>query len=284
VTEEEGISISLPHSHKSRKGMYQSPPSSRQTQGVRTIALVLVFELKVPFTVAFKIPFGVNFQPTYPFPPWTTIHGLLKAARGLSSERSDHGDWEFGLVVDEEGELIEDYVRIKKRQRGKEVKYGPTMVTRQLLYQPRYTVYMKCRHNDGGRLVEDTLEALKDPYCGFLYLGNSDSPVIIETEVIEGDDPLWIKANKRVARIIEARPERVDHVDSVIPRTAVEGCDPYDMPVRFFYTDKNVSSPREATRWHAKMRTFSMPPVGEGVDLDRPIRAYPIEGRNVVFA
>lgn len=233
------------------------------------MTLILVFQLKVPFSTSFKIPYGVNFQPTYPFPPWTTIHGLLKSVRGQSRERSDHGDWEFGLVVEVEGDIIEDFNRVAKALDGPEVLYGSTVVTRQILDRPIYTVYMKCRYDDGGELVEDTLKALKDPCCGLPVLGPSDSVVIIK---------------RRLLRIVEAAPVLVDHIDSVIPYAAVEGCEPYDMPVRFFYTDKNVTNPRKATRWHAKMRTFSMPPVGEGVDLNRPIRAYPIEGRNVVFA
>ncbi|MXV73924.1 CRISPR-associated protein Cas5, partial [Candidatus Poribacteria bacterium] len=52
---------------------------------------------------------------TYPFPPPTTLYGMLNAARGMPQDWSDDRDkWQVSLVIESSGESIQTFSKILK--------------------------------------------------------------------------------------------------------------------------------------------------------------------------
>ena len=80
---------------------------------------ILTFELICPFWSSFRNPSTVNVHVTYPFPPPTTLYGMLNAARGMPSDwHEDREAWQFALVIKYPGELVETFSKIMQTSRA----------------------------------------------------------------------------------------------------------------------------------------------------------------------
>ena len=225
---------------------------------------ILTFGLICPFWTSFRNPSTVNVHVTYPFPPLTTLYGMLNAARGMPQDwHDDRDEWQISLVVERSGQLIETFSKILKiyeEKRGKaevaEDRYGKavfdrTTVMRQKMIGVHYIVYLKSVET---QLIQ-AQRALLSPQWP-LYLGESDDLVDVLSP-----------------RIIDIEPILARRIHSILPGLA-EGCRLVKVPYRFV---------RQGKIWNVEQRLYSIPPEGEGIELDEGRSAYSIEGRNVIF-
>ena len=117
---------------------------------------ILTFGLVCPFWTSFRNPSSVNVHVTYPFPPPTTLYGLLNAARGMPQDwRGDRDEWQISLVIESSGESVQTFSKIlkiyeEKRPKAEVAKdrYGKavfnrTTVMRQKMIGVHYIAYLK---------------------------------------------------------------------------------------------------------------------------------------------
>lgn len=225
---------------------------------------ILTFGLICPFWASFRNSSAVNVHVTYPFPPPTTVYGLLNAARGMPQDwQQDRENWQISLVIESSGVAIQTFSKIMKIYEEKrpkaevaEDKYGKavfdrTTVMRQKMVGVHYTAYLKASEDE----LMKAQQALASPQWP-LYLGESDDLVDVLSP-----------------RIIEAEPISANHIHSILPDLA-EGCRLVKVPYRFI---------KQGTNWQVEHQLYSIPPEGESISLRQPKLAYLIEGRNIVF-
>ena len=225
---------------------------------------ILTCGLLCPFWASFRNPSTVNVHVTYPFPPPTTLYGMLNAARGMPQDWHDDRDkWQVSLVIESSGESIQTFSKILKiyeEKRSKadaaKDKFGKAFfykitVMRQKMIGVQYTAYFKAPED---QLIEGH-QALLSPHWP-LYLGESDDLVDVLSP-----------------RIIEVEPIPMKRIHSIIPGLEPD-CRLVKVPYRFVKQGKN---------WHVEQQLYSIPPKTEGIHLREPKLAYPIEGRNIVF-
>ena len=214
---------------------------------------ILTFGVIAPFWASFRQPQTVNVHITYPFPPPPTLYGMLNAARGKPQDWNDDRDnWQFSLIIEAKGQLLETFSRIFKTAREAGPLFERTILARQKLVKTHYTVYLQANET----LLLEAQNALCAPYWP-LYLGESD-------DVVDIVDP----------RIVESQPTEVQFAHSIIPGF-VEGCQLVNMPFRYTRIT--------AKQWQIERQIYSIPPHGESVTLTEPRLAYPIERRNIIF-
>lgn len=93
---------------------------------------VIRADLEVPFWCSFSEYGTVNIRPTYPFPPPTTLFGLIQnalqkpALHDLAEEEKkviahqyleNYSKLDFAVIIQEDGEKIDDYLNIHKGSR-----------------------------------------------------------------------------------------------------------------------------------------------------------------------
>lgn len=93
---------------------------------------VIRADLEVPFWCSFSEYGTVNIRPTYPFPPPTTLFGLIQNAlqkptlHDLNEEErkliapqylDNYSKLDFAIIIQENGEKIDDYLNIHKGSR-----------------------------------------------------------------------------------------------------------------------------------------------------------------------
>ena len=215
---------------------------------------ILTFGVLCPFWTSFRKPQTVNVHVTYPFPPPSTLYGMLNAARGKPQDWcADRENWQLSLVVESNGEFLETFSKIFKSAREPGSIFERTILMRQKLVKTQYTIYLKS-NND---LLVEAQKALNAPHWP-LYLGESDDVVDILTP-----------------RIVECQPTEAQQVHSIIPGF-VEGCQLVNMPTR--YTEAS----RE--QWQMERQIYSVPPEGEAIQVAESRLVYHIEGRNIIFS
>ncbi len=93
-------------------------------------------DLEVPFWCSFGDFSSLNIKLSYPCPPLPTLFGLIQNAMGMEALHTikdnklrkklvkkyvnDFNNLKFAIIINESGELIEDYVNIHKGSREKE--------------------------------------------------------------------------------------------------------------------------------------------------------------------
>lgn len=105
----------------------------------------LKFDLEVPFWCSFGDFSSLNIKLSYPFPPLTTLFGLIQNSLGkpaphIINEKSHYNSTienyvenfnhlSFSIIIREAGEKIEDFVNIHKgnRKDGYERDFGPKL-------------------------------------------------------------------------------------------------------------------------------------------------------------
>lgn len=97
---------------------------------------ILRVDLEIPFWCSFSEYGTVNIRPTYPFPPTTTLFGLIQNAlkkpalhnlneteRKLIAKHylNSYSQLNFAIIIRENGEKIDDYLNIHKGSRETEL-------------------------------------------------------------------------------------------------------------------------------------------------------------------
>jgi|GEM_PF-2700981 CRISPR-associated Cas5-like protein len=129
---------------------------------------ILRADLEVPFWCSFSEYGTVNIRPTYPFPPLTTIFGLIQNAlekpalhnldkderKGIARQYlNDYSKLDFGIVIREDGEKIDDYLNVHKGSRVLERKFENDILTNKLKNEIKKLDIPKERKKDVEKLI-----------------------------------------------------------------------------------------------------------------------------------
>ena len=129
---------------------------------------VLRANLEVPFWCSFSEYGTVNIRPTYPFPPLTTIFGLIQNAlkkpalhslnederKGIARQYlDDYLKLDFAIVIREKGEKIDDYLNIHKGSRVLERKFENEILTNNLKNEIEKLNISKERKKDVKKII-----------------------------------------------------------------------------------------------------------------------------------
>lgn len=132
---------------------------------------MIVLEISIKgYTASFRSPASMNYQESLPFPPPTTIAGIIGAATGREyfEAQSFCRDLSFGVHVQKNEGMAKDPWAIKKVKGGGR-SIGKAVVIREVIYRPKITLVIA---GPEGKLKEIE-EALADP-CFPLSLGRDD--------------------------------------------------------------------------------------------------------------
>ena len=130
---------------------------------------------------SFRMPASMRYQRTYLYPPRTTLLGLAGAALGLGEAELQevYDRYKVSVVLESYQGLVLDLWSITKI---KTTQNERSVVTRELIYRPEYTMYYfseEYSEQDLSRLSE----AFEDPAYP-LTLGRSDELVVASKPAI----------------------------------------------------------------------------------------------------
>ncbi|MDY6969416.1 MAG: CRISPR-associated protein Cas5 [Spirochaetota bacterium] len=257
----------------------------------------LRFKLETPYIVNFRKPFSTITILSYPFPPYTTVRGLLANALGL--ERDDYSlqdKFEISLKPLNEPERFQDMVLMKKLKPPADSKKRKDLMKKleehgfnlDILEKKERELYERVRRPEStsAPFVKEYVtsvecivyvlgeendlwtlkEAIKNPKRP-LYIGGSDDFVIL-SEV--DDRPIDIEEIERdeIDSIVRINGE-VEPID----KTRIIGRVPY----RFSVINKRK---RDYSREDA---VVAAPIPGETLKLKKRIRCFKVIDENVAF-
>ena len=209
--------------------------------------------LTVPFWCSFRMPYTINVNFSYPVPPPITLFGLIGCALGIPADSFELlSEVDIAVGLEEEGEIIETYSRIIKRDARTPDRR--TLLIRQKLLQPVYRLYLLA----GEELAEAVATRLADPAYP-LALGESD-------DLLEVDQVLVSSVEKEAVQIIDSiLPVDLDleptseHITSYLP----------------------IAFKRGKRDWKGvEYRSYY---VGQSLVLNQKIQAYIAGDKRVVF-
>lgn len=208
--------------------------------------------LNVPFWCSFRMPYTINVNFSYPVPPITTLYGLIGCALGLPADSFDLlAEVEISVGLEQEGELVETYSRIIKRD--PRTPDRRTLLIRQKLLQPTYRLYLLAE----APLAEEIATRLADPVFP-LALGESDD--IVEIDQIN---------------VYPAESELVKSVDSILPADLAEPSSDSNtayLPIAFKQGKRDWKG--------VEYRSYY---VGKQLALDQAVSAFKAGDKRVVF-
>ena len=167
----------------------------------------LKFDLEVPFWCSFGDFSTLNIKLSYPFPPLTTLFGLIQNSMGKLAVHSlnnsklekkvkkeyvdEFNNLKFAIIIKESGSFVEDYVNIHKGNREKE-KFENDL--KKLLQN-----FIKDDPNENE--IKNDLSVLKSyPFYNFLLDENNDEFEDVfnrindlNSNVIETVKAYWVK-------------------------------------------------------------------------------------------
>lgn len=209
---------------------------------------------------SFREPRGAKYQQTFWFPPKTTVIGFLGAALGLAPPdlESLYDQVYVGVVLHSWGGLARDLWGYTKLKRSDESETA--VVVRELIYEPRYIVYVTSNEPD---FLKKLQAALWDPVYPLRFGRGEDLALIRRApELIALQTPPtppilhwtllpFTLEERRCALESPARepPPRM-------PPRAVR------MPMRFHYKPKWVreADPKRDFRWMTEVFDWGVQP------------------------
>ncbi|HHF58030.1 MAG TPA: CRISPR-associated protein Cas5 [candidate division WOR-3 bacterium] len=124
----------------------------------------------------FRIPYTSLLMDTYPFPPKTTVIGMVGAAFGWKEEEflENIKKFGYGVIIERSGEIVKEVARIfgnlrRDKERGIYY-YEHKPVTKNMIYKPSYKVFLTSNEED---LINEATEKFYDPKY-VLGLGDSE--------------------------------------------------------------------------------------------------------------
>lgn len=254
----------------------------------------LKFKLETPYLVNFRKPFSTITLLSYPFPPYTTIRGLLANALGL--ERDDYNlqdRFEISLKPLTTPERTQDIVLMKKLKSN--------------LRSKEKTIIKKLDDNKGDLSVLSSEES--EIYEGLKYIRSTSAPFVKEFitpiscniyilgEESEINDlkkaienpfrPLYIGASDDFViasdlKIVDATETKHVEIDSIIRIN--ERTQPIDKKriigrVPYKFEAINVTK-RDYARQDV---VVAAPKPNTKLSLNEPVRCFEIEGDYVAF-
>lgn len=179
------------------------------------------------WTASFRYPMFISgFQPTLPFPPLSTIYGLLSAAKG---ELVTPKDTDFGFIFTSRGKAVdvETIYELSEPLRAKS-----NVCKREVLFEPELYLYIP---------KPEFADCLHKPYYPLLIGCSTELAVVEEIKEVE----LEQRSGVRLCSLLPFPMEDVygpiqalpTHFTDEIPRKAV-GTRPFYLVERFIQYDK----------------------------------------------
>lgn len=132
---------------------------------------MLVLQISIKgYTASFRSPASMNYQESLPFPPPTTITGIIGAATGKEYFEAQNycRDLSFGVHIQENEGMAKDAWAIKKvKDGGRSI--GKAVVIREVLYRPNIILLIVGPETK----LKEIEKAISDP-CFPLSLGRDD--------------------------------------------------------------------------------------------------------------
>lgn len=157
----------------------------------------LRFDLEIPFWCSFGDFSSLNIKLSYRFPPLTTLFGLIQNALGKEALHNidenkiqnnlkkdyinDFNHLKFSIIINDYGEMIEDYVNIHKGSREKE--------NYQNVLKKKLDEYIK-DHSFNKELKEYITKLKNYSFYEFLLNNQDEKYKEIYDEIIKYDDTL----------------------------------------------------------------------------------------------
>lgn len=132
----------------------------------------IIWELTAEFA-SFRPFYTTTIVDTYPFPPKTTIIGMIGAALGLTEDEifEYYEKIKVGIKIEHYDSIFNDLQKIWKVEDDK-VRRTPFVIIKRFLYKPRFMIYLLTPNDE---ILIDTIEkALNNPEYP-ITLGDSDS-------------------------------------------------------------------------------------------------------------
>lgn len=206
---------------------------------------------------SFREPVAAKYQPTFWFPPKTTVVGFLGCALGLEPPDLEplYDSLQMGIVLESWSGMARDLWGFTKLKRSG--KPETAVIIRELIYQPRYVFYIT---TDDMHRLEEFQGALLDPAYPLRFGRGEDlamlrgEPQVISLSQVE--EAPWLRWTL-LPFTIQDRACALEGLDTEPrPRTPPR---PSRMPVRFRYGKNRV---REAeTTWMTQVFDWGVRPA-----------------------
>ena len=257
----------------------------------------LRFKLEIPYLVNFRKPFSTITILSYPFPPYTTIRGLLANALGL--ERDDYSlqdKFEISLKPLNTPERFQDMVLMKKLKPPADSKKRKDLMKKleehgfnlDILEKKERELYERLRipQSTSAPFVKEYITPIK---CLVYILGEKDDLWALKDALENPKRPLYIGGSDDfvIISVLDDKPFEVEEIESdeldSIVRINGEAT-PIDkrrivgrVPYRFNEINKRK---RDYSREDA---VVAAPLPGEKLKLTKKIECFKVISDNVVF-
>jgi len=254
----------------------------------------LKFKLETPYLVNFRKPFSTITLLSYPFPPYTTIRGLLANALGL--ERDDYSlqdRFEISLKPLMTPERTQDIVLMKKLKSN--LKSKENAIIKKLDENKGDLSVLSCEEKEiyeGLKHIRSTSapfvkEFITPISCNIYVLGEENNINDLKCAMENPLRPLYIGASDdfvitsdiKIVNAIETKNTEIDSIIRINDRT-----EPIDKKriigrVPYKFEAINVKK-RDYAREDA---VVAAPKPNNKLRLNEPVRCFEIEGDYVAF-
>ena len=259
----------------------------------------LRFRLETPYLVNFRKPFSTISILSYPFPPYTTIRGLLGNALGLKVD--DYSLQEkFGISLKplSVAERTQDMVLMKKLKsslKGGSKKPNEQSVVKKLrehnwdlslLSDEELAIYGGLKHprSTSAPFVKEFITPI---VCSIYVLGEEKDLNELKQALENPARPLYIGASDDFVvicdiKIVDAKKTKTDEVDSIVRINGeLQPADKKRVVGRIPYKFETINvKKRDYSREDV---VVAAPEPNEKVKLNNAIECYDVEGEYVAF-
>jgi CRISPR-associated protein Cas5h len=263
----------------------------------------LRFKLETPYLVNFRKPFSTITLLSYPFPPYTTIRGLLANALGLGdleTARDDYNlqlaDLKISLKPLSTPERFQDMALMKKLKPPADSKKRKDLMKKleahgfdlDILEKKERELYERLRvpQNTSAPFVKEYITPIE---CLVFILGEENNLRALKDALKNPERPLYIGGSDDfvIISVLDDKPISIEEIESAELDSIVRingEVTPIDkkrivgrVPYRFTEINKKK---RDYSREDV---VVAAPIPGEKLKLTKPIRCFKVIDDNVAF-
>lgn len=253
----------------------------------------LRFRLETPYLVNFRKPFSTISILSYPFPPYTTIRGLLANALGLKvDDYSLQEKFEISLKPLSVEERTQDMVLMKKLKPPANAKKIKELMKRldesglSELTEKEKKLYeqLKKPQSTSAPFVKEFITPI---VCSIYVLGEEKVLNELKQALENPARPLYIGASDDFVviceiKIVDAKKTKSDEIDSIVRINGeVQPMDKKRVVGRVPYKFKAINVKRRD--YSREDVVVTAPEPNERVKLNNAIECYDVEGEYVAF-
>jgi len=253
----------------------------------------LRFKLETPYLVNVRKPFSAISILSYPFPPYTTVRGLLANSLGLGiDDYSLQEKFEISLKPLNVVERTQNMVLMKKLKppaNAKKIKelikkldgYGLSELTKK---EKNLHDQLKKPQSTSAPFVKEFLTPIK---CNIYVLGEEKDLDELKQALENPARPLYIGASDDFVaicelKIVDAKKTKSDEIDSIVRiNEKVQPIDKKKVVGRVPYKFEAINAKKRD--YSRKDVVVAAPKPNERVKLNTAIECYDVGGEYVVF-